>query len=255
MAREQFLKDFDQEFDKISVELNEKYSKFDEIRSLLKKTVREEGNISKSWGILDKDGDGIASASEFEDYLNTLTKEKIDEKISKDIFKSMDVSGLGHLDRAEFALNIVSQMDEISNKDSRRASLVIETESSSEALLVTIVGMHTPSKLDLSEHRFSTQCQFGKEHPSGRNEHFENVKNWYSHYSVPVHDRFKIDEENMSVTLSVISHIGSRTKHGGYAVLEVRGTYLSNSTNIIVSLYWRCRLYYSPSNFRMLRKT
>ena len=243
MAREQFLKDFDQEFDKISVELNEKYSKFDEIRSLLKKTVREEGNISKSWGILDKDGDGIVSAPEFEDYVNTLMKEKVDEQISKDIFKSMDVSGLGHLDRAEFALNIVSQMDEISNKGSRRASLVVGTESSRQALLVTIVGMHTPSKLDLTEHRFSTQCQFGKEHPSGRNEHFKDVKNWASHYSVPVHDRFKSEEESMTVTLSVISHVGSRTKHGGYAVLEVRvcssAKYPTNNTNIKPTLEHR----------------
>ena len=134
------------------------------------------------------------------------------------------------------------------NKDQCVPRLILKTclcytESSSEALLVTIVGMHTPSKLDLSEHRFSTQCQFGKEHPSGRNEHFENVKNWYSHYSVPVHDRFKIDEENMSVTLSVISHIGSRTKHGGYAVLEVRGCssakYPSNTINIKPTLEHR----------------
>lgn len=220
MAREQFLKDFDLEFDKIGLNLNKKYSKFDEIRSLLKKTVRDEGNISKSWSRLDHDGDGIVCLPEFQEYVNDLTKEKVDESIAKDIFKALDVSGFGHIDKSEFALNIVSQMDEISTKN-RRASLVVGSESKQQALLVTIVGMHTPSKLDLSEHLFSTRCQFGKAHPNERNEHFADVKNWSSHYSVPIHDRFSSEEDSMDVTLSVISHIGSRTKHGGYAALKV----------------------------------
>ena len=85
MSRERLLRDFDKDFDEIVVDLEEKYSKFDVIRSRIKKRVKNEGNISKSWSEMDDSDNGIASFDEFQKYVNRLMEEEIDMNIIKNI--------------------------------------------------------------------------------------------------------------------------------------------------------------------------
>ena len=130
------------------------------------------------------------------------------------IFETMDSSQDGRISKKEFALCIVSDLDTTSGTTDTSPT------SAYEALLITVLGIHTPSdspylKED-EECIFSTKCQFGKKPASTIDDSYSKMSGWHSHYSYPIHNRMSSSEETMDVTVSLVTRLGSRTRIGGY---------------------------------------
>ena len=154
--------------------------------------------------------------TEWYEYVQRITDNTVQRDDTDMIFDTMDSTGDGRLEKKEFALCIVSDLD------STPASTNTSLTSSYEALLVTILGIHTPSDSPyLKEDEdvlYSTKCQFGKKPASALDDTYMTMSGWHSHYSLPIHDRMTSSEETMDVTMSLVTRLGSRTRIGGYVV-------------------------------------
>ena len=152
--------------------------------------------------------------NEWYEYVQHITDNTVEREDTDMIFETMDSSQDGRISKKEFALCIVSDLD--------TASGTTDTSPTSayEALLITVLGIHTPSdspylKED-EECIFSTKCQFGKKPASTIDDSYSKMSGWHSHYSYPIHNRMSSSEETMDVTVSLVTRLGSRTRIGGY---------------------------------------